>query len=154
MWQHAYDIETNSKKETIWKLWTDVKNWNKWHTAIEYSYLDGKFVQGTWGSFKVTDQVNTLYLSFQLSKCIPNQLYTLKIKLTLCTIEIGHELTDEANRQKIRFFIKISGPLAFVHIKKIGRIFILKTQKSIKTLIELAQRITDEGDNYDEERIY
>ncbi|MCL2601543.1 MAG: hypothetical protein FWD91_01885 [Treponema sp.] len=125
----------------------DVKNWNKWHTGIAYSYLNGDFAQDTWGSFKATDRLQTLYMLFQISKCIKNQTFAMKVKRALCTIEIGyelHELSDEENKQKIKLYIKISGLLTFIHKKKIGRIFLVSVQKSMKNLVTLAKIMEQE----------
>ena len=138
MWQEELIIETNSKKEDIWVLWTDVNNWNKWNTGIEYSYLNGKLDKDTWGSLKTSGRMNALYLFFQIKDCIQNKLFIIKIKLILCTIEIGHELRDEDNKNRIRHYMKIYGPLTFIYKKKIGKLFTQELQKSMKKLIGLA----------------
>jgi len=37
-----YSVETSASQSTIWRLWSDVKHWNKFDTLLEYSYLDEK----------------------------------------------------------------------------------------------------------------
>ena len=35
-----YSVATTAEQSTIWSLWADVENWNKFDTLLEYSYLD------------------------------------------------------------------------------------------------------------------
>ena len=49
-----YSVETSASQSTIWRLWSDVKHWNKFDTLLEYSYLDNgnEFEQGATGVIK------------------------------------------------------------------------------------------------------
>ena len=49
-----YSVETSASQSTIWRLWSDVKHWNKFDTLLEYSYLDDgyAFEQGATGVIK------------------------------------------------------------------------------------------------------
>ena len=120
MWQKEYVVEANTDKEKIWSLWTDVENWNKWNTGIEYSHLNGRFEKGAWGSFKTIVNMNPYYYLFQLSECVKNKLLTIKIRLSLGAMEIRHEMTEENDKLKIKQYIILYGPLTFIHKRTIG----------------------------------
>jgi hypothetical protein len=139
MWQEETVLEINSKKGEIWSLWTDVKNWNKWIVGVEYSYLNGYFENGANGSLKTFIGSNSLFLFFVLKNCIFNKSFIMEIKLTLCSMNIGYELIEEENRVKIKHYIKIRGPLTFIHKKHIGREIWERMPKSIKRLAEMAK---------------
>ncbi len=36
MWYKKITIETNATKEQIWKLWTNVENWNNWTSKLNF----------------------------------------------------------------------------------------------------------------------
>jgi hypothetical protein len=139
MWQEESVMEINSKKEKIWPLWTDVKNWNKWNVGVEYSYLNGYFENGVNGSFKTFIGSKPLFLFFVLKNCIFDKSFTMEIKLALCNMDIGYELMEEENRVKIKHYIKIRGPLTFIHKKNIGGKIWERMPKSIERLAEMAK---------------
>lgn len=99
-----YSVETSAKKSTIWRLWSDVENWKKFDTILEYSYLvdDAAFETGAIG-----------YLN---AKGAP------KTKFTLITVDPGVSFTERLSiplYQTIdlqRYFeISESGTTVFTH---------------------------------------
>ena len=58
MWTQAYSKTFKGiKREDIWRLWTDVSNWPKWHDgAIEYCKIDGAFEVGNHFMLKPKDE--------------------------------------------------------------------------------------------------
>lgn len=36
----------DTNKEDIWELWSNVDNWTKWHTGLDYCKLEGEFKTG------------------------------------------------------------------------------------------------------------
>jgi hypothetical protein len=141
MWQEEYSEETNFSTEKIWSLWADVQNWNKWNTGIEYSNLNGNFENGTYGSFKTSNGVKTIFLFFELRNCIKNKSFIAKIKLLFCIIDFGYELIEENNKLKIKHYIKIYGPLTFYYKKTIGYSSTKYLQSSVKRLMNLAEKM-------------
>jgi hypothetical protein len=142
MWQEKYSVETNLSTEKIWSLWTDVKNWNKWNMYIEYSNLNGMFMDGTYGSFKTFSGVKSLFLFFELKNCIKNKSFIARIKLFFCIIDFGYELIEKNNKQKIKHYIKIYGPLTFYYKKIIGYNSVKYLQSSVKRLVHLVEKMT------------
>ena len=39
-------LYTDTKKEDIWELWSNVNNWKKWHTGLDYCKLEKEFKTG------------------------------------------------------------------------------------------------------------
>ena len=140
MWLEEYSLEINTRKEIIWSLWADVKNWNKWNIAIEYSFLNGSFKNGTYGSIKTSNGSEALFLFFELKDCIENESFIKRVKLPFCVIDFGYKLTDEVEKLEIKHYIKIYGPLAFYYKKTIGYYSAKCLPSSTKKLVELAKK--------------
>jgi hypothetical protein len=137
MFFEEFIFETNSPKDRIWSSWIDVNNWNKWDAGIEYSHLNGHFENGTYGSFKTSDGgAKALYLSFEIKNCIHNKSFTGRIKLTLCTIDLGYELIEEDTKLKTKYYIKIYGLLTFVYKRIIENSILVKLPMRIKKIID------------------
>ncbi len=58
-----HSVETTAKPSTIWRLWSDVENWKKFDTLLEYSYLDDgqKFELGATGVIKADGASKTRF---------------------------------------------------------------------------------------------
>lgn len=54
MWTKKVTIKTKASREQVWKLWTDVNNWNTWDSEVAYSELNGNFEIGTFGILQPT----------------------------------------------------------------------------------------------------
>ena len=138
MWQVEYIIGTHAKKERIWTLWEDVRNWNKWNIGIEYSNINGNFEKGTYGSFKTVIMKKEFYYSFLLINCIQNKSFICRVKLFLCILDLGHEMSEENDILTIRHYITLNGLLTFYYKKRIGVNLFKILNKSVEKLIELA----------------
>ena len=139
MWEKEYKIETSAETGRIWSLLEDVKNWNKWNVDIEYSFLNGNFENGTYGSYKTTKGLNSIFILFELKNCVTNRSVTCRIKLFLGIMDIGYEIINENNAQKVQHFIKIYGPLTFYYKNKFGINILKRLQLSVKKLVNLAK---------------
>jgi len=132
MWQDEFTLEINEKKEVIWSFWEDVRNWNKWYTGIEYSYLNGNFDNGTNGSCKISHGNKSMFLLFKLINCDLYKSFIIRIKLLLCNMDIGYEIIENNDKLKIKHSIKMNGPLALYHKKNTGIITFKSLQLSQK----------------------
>ena len=92
----------------------DVKNWNKWNVGIEYSYLNGKFENGTNGSLKTSLGKESLFC-FELLNCEINKSFITRIKLIFCIMDIEYEIIE--NNDKIKYFIRMNGLLTSYYKK-------------------------------------
>jgi len=64
-----YSVETTAKQSTIWHLWSDVENWKKFDTLLEYSYLDEgyQFELGATGAVKADGASKTRFKLIELT---------------------------------------------------------------------------------------
>lgn len=77
-----FSVATKAKKSTVWRLWSDVENWKKFDTLLEYSHLDDgqKFEQGATGVIKADGASKT---RFELSEVTQGVSFTERLYVPL-----------------------------------------------------------------------
>lgn len=78
-----HTVETIGSLEAIWNIWQDIKNWNTWDPATEYSSINGPFKTGTKGSCKFK---NGPLVRIELTHVEPLKRAVIKFKLFLARI--------------------------------------------------------------------
>lgn len=70
-----YSVETTAKQSTVWGLWSDVENWKRFDTLLEYSHLDEgqRFEAGATGVIKADGASKT---GFRLTEVTPGVSFT------------------------------------------------------------------------------
>lgn len=46
MWQGQYETTTDVPAETLFRVITDINNWNKWDDGLEFTKLEGVAKEG------------------------------------------------------------------------------------------------------------
>lgn len=139
MWKRTFSkTYTGVKKETIWRLWTDINNWPQWHDDLEYCTMIGEFVVGN---------------HFMLK---PKGMGAVKIMLTEvtqgtsftdCTTFFGAKMYDthtvEETPKGVKFtnILVVTGPLAWVWIVLVARHVANTVPDETESLIKLARQI-------------
>jgi len=136
MWMTEYSMESKVSAESVWKVMTDVENWNKWVGGLEYSRLDGNFEEGVFGTLK---NLNGSKSRFCIKDVIVNKSFIMRSKFLLWTMDGIHKIENENGISKTMLGVRIHGPLTFI-IKKLAG----SAEKSLPTaankLIELAKK--------------
>lgn len=111
MYQTEGILEIDTTKEKMWDIWTDIPNWNQWINTVESSSSDGNFENGAKGSMKLTNGSKS---TFTIAECVENESFICRSKFLFCTMDAGHEMTEEDGKIKVKLYAKVSGPLAFI----------------------------------------
>lgn len=138
MWIKEISIESNVSKESIWRLYHDVQNWNKWDTTVEYSNIEGKFEVGSKGKLKSKDGPKT---SFIINECNPFSSYTISSVLPLSKLNFIHEINEVGSKIMIIHKVEIVGLLSSVFGKILGEKIIKDLPNTLRSLVKMA------GDN-------
>jgi hypothetical protein len=128
MWITEHSVESKASKVTIWKVMTDVENWKKWVSGLEYSRLDDNFGEGVFGTLKNLKGPKS---RFCIKEVIENKSFIMQSKFLLCTMDGIHEITNENGLLKIRLGVRIRGPLTFI-LKK----FAASAEKSLPIAVK------------------
>lgn len=75
-------VETSAKKSTIWRLWSDVENWKKFDTILEYSFLtdNAEFKRGAIGYLKAKGAPKTKFVLIEVNESV-SFIESLKVPL-------------------------------------------------------------------------
>jgi hypothetical protein len=119
MWVRTHSkLYTGVKKETIWRIWTDINNWPTWHGDLDSCTLEGPFKVGN---------------HFMLK---PKGMKPVKIVLTEindgksftdCTSFFGakmydtHALEETPEGLLLTNKLLVTGPLAWIWIKLVAQ---------------------------------
>ena len=99
-----YSVATSARKSTIWRLWTDVENWKKFDTSLEYSFLaDGmSFAEGAVGYLKAEGAPRT---KFEILNVNEGESFIVRLRLPL------YQTID----QQRYFEVSTAGEITFTH---------------------------------------
>lgn len=117
MWTTEVTRPTSCSKEQLWKLWTNVRQWNTWDRDIATAEVFGEFKTGTKGRIKPVDGPK---ISFTITECTPFTSFTNTSILPLCMIHFHHSIHETAQGNIVTHRVTITGLMAFFFTKILG----------------------------------
>lgn len=140
MWTTKVSRKTIATKEQIWKLWSDVPNWNIWDKDIETSELFGEFKTGTRGILKPLGGPKTKFI---MTECTKFNSFSDRSFLPLCKMDFVHSLIETKNGIEITHKVVMTGFLTFIFSKFIGKKIKVGLPIAVEKLIEIAEKNLD-----------
>ena len=137
MWTAEVNRKTTATKEQIWKLWTDVPNWNIWDKDVETSELFGDFRKGSKGVLK---PVNGPKTKFVMTECEQLNSFTDRTFLPLCKMDFVHTATETADGLEITHKVVMTGLTTFIFSKLVGKNIEKGLSKAVEKLIKIAEK--------------
>lgn len=137
MWVKSYTkVYQNVKKEDVWRLWTDVNNYLKWHDDLDYCKMEGSFVVG-----------NYFMLKPKSSPAVKIELTEIEVgkRFTDCTRFFGARMYDthamEETNEGLRLTntLVVSGFLKFLWVKLVAQNVANTIPNEMDALIKLAR---------------
>jgi hypothetical protein len=129
-------IKTKASKESVWKIWSDVPNWNKWDKEVEFSILDGEFMLGQTGILKPKKGPRT---KIKVTEFTPFKSFSTTSNLPLAELRFDHYLSERQSWLYITHKISISGPLGFLFARLLGKNLAKGLEKSLQNLVKIAE---------------
>lgn len=119
MWIKSYSLVTKeASKEQLWKLFSDVNNWHKWDTGIDYAKMEGAFEKGNVFELKPKGGPK---VKIQLIETIQNQKFVDFTKFPLAKMYGEHTFEEIAEGLKVTTTMKVNGPLGFLWRKIVAQ---------------------------------
>ncbi|MDI9356345.1 MAG: hypothetical protein QM536_04870 [Chitinophagaceae bacterium] len=137
MWTTEVSRKTTATKEQIWKLWTDVPNWNVWDKEVETSKLFGQFQTGTKGILKPVEGPKAKFEIIELTNL---KSFTIRSFLPLCKMDFIHTINQAKDRLEITHKIVMTGFMTFLFSRAIGHKIKGGLPLVVEKLIELAEK--------------
>ena len=113
-----HTLQTHARICDIWHIWEDVNNWNTWDHGLEYSTINGPFIEGATGNLQPKGGPR---LGTRLTAVEPQKMFVVESRLFLARIIVSHYVTESAGKTEVTHQVEINGPLAFLYANLIGR---------------------------------
>lgn len=136
MWKTEVSRTSSVTKEQIWKLWSDVPNWNVWDKDVETSELFGEFKTGINGVLKPTGGPKTKFI---ITECVKYQSFTDRSILPFCKMDFIHSVSEHKDGILITHKVVMTGFLTFLFSKLIGSKIEIGLPVAVEKLIEIAE---------------
>jgi hypothetical protein len=133
---NTYSILTSASPEKVWQMWSDVKNWKNWDTALKDSSISGEFDQNAEGELTPAIGPRT---SFTISACQPNFTYTVNTRLPFATMYIRRLIGYNNNKTMITNEVWMEGPLSSFWWRMVGK----KYQQLLPQVMERFRQIAE-----------
>lgn len=118
MWTKSHSIVTKEvSKEQMWKLFTDVNNWNKWDEGIEFAKMEGSFEKGNYFTLRPKGGPN---VRVELLETKENEMFLDQTKFPLATMFDEHVFEETVDGLKITNTLTVKGILSFVWVKLVA----------------------------------
>jgi hypothetical protein len=133
-----HTIKTTASPAAIWQVWQDVASWNTWDHGIEFSTLDGPFVEGTTGTLKPKGGplVHT-----KLTRVESMKAFVDESKLPFTHIIVSHFMREVDGKTEVTHQIEMKGLLAFFFAQLIGRTMKKNLPKEMETMVKKAESL-------------
>lgn len=141
MWTRTYRKTFQGiKREDIWRTWTDVNNWPKWHGDLDYCKLEGNFEVGSYFFLKPKGVKPVQILLTEI-----NEGYSF----TDCTSFFGakmydtHSIEEKENGLVLTNKLVVTGPLKWLWIKLVAQNVADTVSEETEALVRLVRSLHD-----------
>ena len=139
MWTKSYSVITQEiTKEQIWQLFTDIDNWNRWKTSIEYSKLLGELKEG---SFFILKPKKAPKVKIEIVELEPFRKFTDLTRFPLAKMYGEHLYEETPDGLKITITMSVKGLLSKLWIKLVANDVVKNLPKDIENQIKHAKNL-------------
>jgi Polyketide cyclase / dehydrase and lipid transport len=111
MWSKSHSLITkDATRQQMWKLFSNVNQWNQWDEGIDYAKMDGAFEVGNHIELKPKGGPK---VKIKLVEAKPNEGFTDFTQFPGAKMYGKHEFTETPDGLKITTTMSIHGPLSF-----------------------------------------
>lgn len=137
MWTRTYSkIFKDVKKEDIWRIWTDINNWPKWHGDLDYCKFEGKFIAGNHFMLKPKGMKA---VKIVLTEVTTGQSFTDCTKFPGAKMYDTHSLEETSEGLKLSNTMVVTGPLKWLWIMLVAKNVADTIPDKTEALIRLAR---------------
>lgn len=132
----SHTVETRASSETIWRIWTDIPNWNIWDDGLKTAELNGPFATGATGRLVPDKGPKT---RFSVTEVVPGQSYTFRTALPLGAIYVKRFLSSQNDRTTFTHEVWFTGLTKGIFGRSLGRRYreiLPEVMTSIKRIAE------------------
>ena len=115
--------------------WADMATWPEWNSDMEWARLDGPFAAGSTGVLKPKGGPKTKFVIAEVS----DREFTDVSLLLGARLTFRHLVSTDAEGTHVSVEVSMSGPMAFLWNKILGKGLKASLQKDLELLAEAAE---------------
>lgn len=139
MWTKSHVVITKEvTKEQMWKLFSDVNNWQTWDESIEFAHLDGKFEQG---NFFVFQPKGGPKIKLKILESIENYKFVDLTTFPFAKMYGDHTFEETPEGLKLTTTMKVEGFLGFLWKKLVAQKIVDDLPKDMAIQIKAASKL-------------
>ena len=139
MWTRSHVVITKEvTKEQMWKLFSDVNNWQTWDESIEFAHLDGKFEQGNFFVFKPKGGPK---IKLKILEAIENYKFVDLTTFPFAKMYGDHTFEETPEGLKLTTTMKVEGFLGFLWKKLVAQKIVDDLPKDMAIQIKAASKL-------------
>lgn len=137
MWSKTHSKKVRGlKAEQVWKVWTDVNQWQTWQGDIEFAKLEGEFKVGNTFTLKPKGGPR---VDIELITVEPNRKFVDLTRFPGAKMYGSHEFITHGDELEIKTTMSIEGTLSFLWRKLVAEGVANGMKAQTDSLIERAQ---------------
>lgn len=119
MWTKTHSVVSKTtRKEQIWKLFSEVNQWHTWDNGIEYARMEGSFEKGNFFTLKPKGGPK---VKIELIETTPYKSFTDLTRFPFAKMYGSHTFEETAEGLKMTTTMTVKGPLAFLWRKLVAQ---------------------------------
>jgi hypothetical protein len=139
MWTGSHVVITKEvTKEQMWKLFSDVNNWQTWDESIEFAHLDGKFEQGNFFVFKPKGGPK---IKLKILEAIENYKFVDLTTFPFAKMYGDHTFEETPEGLKLTTTMKVEGFLGFLWKKLVAQKIVDDLPNNMAIQIKAASKL-------------
>ncbi|MBK8721138.1 MAG: SRPBCC family protein [Saprospiraceae bacterium] len=139
MWTRSHVVITKEvTKEQMWKLFSDVNNWQTWDESIEFAHLDGKFEQG---NFFVFQPKGGPKIKLKILEAIENYKFVDLTTFPFAKMYGDHTFEETPEGLKLTTTMIVEGFLGFLWKKLVAQKIVDDLPKDMAIQIKAASKL-------------
>jgi len=139
MWTRSHVVITKEvTKEQMWKLFSDVNNWQTWDESIEFAHLEGKFEQG---NFFVFQPKGGPKIKLKILEAIENYKFVDLTTFPFAKMYGDHTFEETPEGLKLTTTMIVEGFLGFLWKKLVAQKIVDDLPKDMAIQIKAASKL-------------
>ncbi|MBS0272547.1 MAG: SRPBCC family protein [Proteobacteria bacterium] len=137
MWTKTYSKTfINVRKKDIWRLWTNVNQWDQWHEDLDYCKMEGPFIVGNHFMLKPK---GTSPVRIELTEVEEERKFTDRTKFFGAKMYDVHTVEETEEGVRLTNTLIVTGPLKFLWVKLVAQNVAKTVPQDMEALVTLAR---------------
>ena len=137
MWRHTYSQTTRATPAQLWDRYAEPSSWPQWDTGVTSVTIDGPLRVGARGSLKPVRGPATRFI---VTEVTPHVSFSDVSRLPLASMTFEHRIEALAAGCRFTHTVTISGVLAPLFARLIGRTVVAELPVTMWALARLAEQ--------------